>query len=108
MVGRAFYVLAVQMQTVAVSWQIYQRLHASLNQAALALGYIGLVQVIPIVLFALPAGQAADRFDRRTIVMTTQLIFGTCAAAMLLLTRFHAPVGAFYAVLFVAGNRQVL
>ena len=101
--GRVFYVFAVQMQTVAVSWQIYQRLHANLNQAALALGYIGLVQVIPIVLFALPAGQAADRFNRRTITMATQLNFGLCAAALLMLSHFGAPVGAFYVVLFVAG-----
>jgi MFS family permease len=103
MFGRIFYVLAVQMQTVAVSWQIYQRLHASLNQAALALGYIGLVQVVPIVLFALPAGQAADRFNRRTIAMATQLLFGFCAAALLLLSHTQAPVAAYYAVLFVAG-----
>jgi len=101
--GRVFYVVAVQMQTVAVSWQIYQRLHSSLNQAALALGYIGLVQVIPIVLFALPAGNVADRFNRRTIAMATQLLLGLCAAALLLLSRSNAPVDAYYAVLFVAG-----
>jgi MFS family permease len=103
MLGRAFYVVAVQMQTVAVSWQIYQRLHGSLNQAALALGYIGLVQVIPIVLFALPAGHVADRFNRRTIVMAMQLVFGMCAMALLLLSQFQAPIWAYYAVLFVAG-----
>ena len=101
--GRIFYIFASQMQTIAVSWQIYQRLHTSLRDAALALGYIGLVQVIPIVLFALPAGQAADRFNRRNIIMGTQLLFGICAATFLLLTHYHAPVGAFYAVLFVAG-----
>jgi MFS family permease len=103
MAGRVFYVLAVQMQTVAVSWQIYQRLHASVNQAALALGYIGLVQVIPIVLFALPAGHAADRFNRLTIARATQLLFAICALALLILSHLDAPVWSYYAVLFVAG-----
>ena len=103
MTARIFYVLAVQMQTVAVSWQIYQRLHASLNQAALALGYIGLVQVIPVILLSLPAGHAADRFSRRTILLTTQLLFGFCSALLLLLTRIDAPVAAYYVVLFIAG-----
>ena len=101
--SRVFYVVAVQMQTVAVSWQIYQQLRDNLNQAALALGYIGLVQVIPIVAFALPAGHAADRFNRRNIVLSTQFLFGLCSAALLLLTHLHAPVAAYYAVLFVAG-----
>jgi MFS family permease len=102
-VGRVFYVLAVQMQTVAVSWQIYQRLHASLHQAALALGYIGLVQVIPVILFSLPAGNVADRFNRRTIAMATQLLFGICSMTLLWLSHTDAPVRDYYVVLFVAG-----
>jgi MFS family permease len=101
--SRIFYVIAVQMQTVAVSWQIYQRMQGNLNQAALALGYIGLVQVIPIVAFALPAGHAADRFNRRNIVLGTQALFGLCAATLLLFSHLNAPVGAYYAVLFIAG-----
>ena len=63
------------MQTVAVTWEIYQRLRPNLKDAAMAMGYIGLVQVLPIILFALPAGQLADRFSRKMIAMTTQLVF---------------------------------
>ena len=73
--GRSFFTLAMQMQTVAVSWEIYQRLSAKTADAALALGLIGLVQVVPMMIFALPGGQAADRFDRKTIVRSTQLLF---------------------------------
>ena len=101
--GRSFFTLAMQMQTVAVSWEIYQRLSANTKDAALALGLIGLVQVVPMFLLALPGGQAADHFERRTIVRTTQLLFATCALGILILSRLHAPVGYYYMILGLAG-----
>jgi MFS family permease len=100
--GRSFFTLAMQMQTVAVSWEIYQRLSENTKDAALALGLIGLVQVVPMMIFALPGGQAADRFDRKTIVRSTQLLFAVCALALLILSRAHAPVGYYYMVLGIA------
>jgi MFS family permease len=100
--GRSFFTLAMQMQTVAVSWEIYQRLSAHTKDAALALGLIGLVQVLPMVLLALPGGQAADRLNRKTIVRSAQLLFAVCALSLLILSRWHAPVGAYYIVLAVA------
>ena len=60
--GRSFFTLAMQMQTVAVSWEIYQRLSAHTKDAALALGLIGLVQVLPMIVLALPGGQIAAYF----------------------------------------------
>jgi MFS family permease len=101
--GRAFYVLAMQMQTVAVSWQIYQRLKNTPHQAALALGYIGLVQVVPVLLFSIPAGHVADRFDRRLILMSTQLLIAICSVLLLFFSLTGAPVTAFYGVLFIVG-----
>jgi MFS family permease len=100
--GRAFFSLAMQMQTVAVSWEIYQRLHTNTKNAAFALGMIGLVQVIPIMIFSLPGGQAADRFERKTITRATQLLFAACACTLLFLSRAHAPVGYYYLVLSIA------
>ncbi len=100
--GRSFFTLAMQMQTVAVSWEIYQRLHMNTRDAALALGFIGLVQVLPMMIFALPGGQAADRLDRKTITRSTQLLFATCALALLILSRLHAHVGWYYLVLGIA------
>jgi MFS family permease len=100
--GRSFFTLAMQMQTVAVSWDIYQRLQVNIRDAALALGFIGLVQVVPMIVFALPGGQSADRFDRRTIVRSTQLLFATCALTLLILSRTHAQVGWYYLVLGIA------
>ncbi len=101
--GRSFFTLAMQMQTVAVSWDIYQRLQHNTKDAALALGMIGLVQVIPMLIFSLPGGQAADRFSRKTIVRSTQLLFATCAMALLILSHLHAHLGLYYLVLGIAG-----
>jgi MFS family permease len=92
----------MQMQTVAVSWDIYQRLHTNTRDAALALGFIGLVQVLPMMLLTLPGGQAADRFNRKTILRATQLLFAACALAMLVLSRTHAPISYYYVVLGIA------
>ena len=102
--GRSFFFLASQMQTVAVTWDIYQRLRLNLKDAAMAMGYIGLVQVLPIIFFALPAGQVADRFSRKTIVMTTQLLFALCALGFFLLSRTGAPVALYYVLLFIAAT----
>jgi MFS family permease len=100
--GRSFFTLAMQMQTVAVSWDIYQRLHTNTKDAALALGFIGLVQVLPMVFLALPGGQAADRLDRKTIVRATQLLFAACACVLLFFSRHHMPVAYYYLVLGIA------
>ena len=70
----------------------------------MAMGYIGLVQVLPIILFALPAGQLADRFSRKMIAMTTQLVFALCALSFFILSKNSAPVMAYYMVLFMAAT----
>jgi MFS family permease len=54
--------IAFQMQAVAVGWQIYDLTHSTFQ-----LGMVGLAQFAPIVLFTLPAGHVADRYDRRAV-----------------------------------------
>lgn len=58
-----------QMMSVAVGWQVYEITHRAFD-----LGLIGLVQFVPSVLLALPAGHVADQFDRRRIVTICQAI----------------------------------
>ncbi|WEN15966.1 MFS transporter [Rhodanobacter sp. AS-Z3] len=58
-----------QMLSVAVGWQIY-----AITGRAFDLGLIGLVQFIPSVLLALPAGHVADQFERRRIVLLGQVV----------------------------------
>lgn len=55
-----------QVETVAVLWVMHQA-----TKDALDLGLVGLVQALPVMLLALPAGQWADRFDRRRMLLVT-------------------------------------
>jgi MFS family permease len=79
LVARFLVSVAVQMQTVAVGWQVYQTTHSALD-----LGLIGLSQFLPFVLLVLPAGHVADRYDRRRVIFATYLL--AAFASLLLLT----------------------
>jgi MFS family permease len=72
------------MQSAAILW------HVSLlvpdDRRALALGMVGLVRVLPIVLFSLLSGVAADVFDRRRVMLVTQTLMALLAAVLALLT----------------------
>ena len=70
--------LAVQMQTVAVGWQVYE-----VTRDPLDLGLIGLSQFLPFVLLVLPAGHYADRHDRRRILVACYALMLVCAALLL-------------------------
>ncbi len=76
--GRVLLVLTVEAQSVAVGWQVYQITHRALD-----LGYVGLAQFLPVLLLVLVSGHAADRFDRRTVMLVCTL--GACLCSSLLL-----------------------
>ncbi len=94
--------LAVQMQNVAVGWQVY-----SMTHNLFYLGMIGLAQFAPFLLLILPAGHAADRYNRRNIVtacLATQLVVG-----LLLLAFAHSGmtvVWPVFAVLVLFGSAR--
>ena len=69
--------LGAGMVTVAVGYQVYQLTHRPLD-----LGLIGVSQFLPFVLLILPAGQAADRLDRRRIVGACYAILAVCDVAL--------------------------
>jgi len=74
-----------QMLSVAVGWQIYE-----ITGRALDLGLIGLVQFIPSVLLALPAGHVADQFERRRIVLLGQVLELLAIVVLAALSLMHA------------------
>jgi MFS family permease len=78
-VARVSSTVALQMQAVAVSWQMYD-----LTRNPLDLGLVGLTQFIPAVLLVLIAGHVADRLDRSKIVRTCQWIAGLASATLAL------------------------
>ena len=59
-VARVFTVVAMEMMSVAVGWQIYAITHSKFD-----LGYVGLAQFLPGILLFLVSGHAADRFNRK-------------------------------------------
>ncbi|HEY7363848.1 MAG TPA: MFS transporter, partial [Methylomirabilota bacterium] len=77
--ARVLSTLAFHVQAVAVGWQLYE-----LTGSALDLGLVGLVQFVPMVLLTLAAGQAADRYDRRGIVVVCQVVKAAAAATLAL------------------------
>jgi len=70
-IGRLCATLAVQVQAIALAWQVYAvaRQSSSVSEAALAVGMLGLAQFLPMFALTLFAGHAADIYDRRKIMM---------------------------------------
>ncbi|MGO4111551.1 MFS transporter [Paenibacillus sp. YAF4_2] len=68
-IARIFSASAFQILSVTIGWQMYD-----LTGSAFKLGLVGLAQFLPMLLLTLPAGQTADRYDRRTIVYLCQLM----------------------------------
>ncbi|MES2860096.1 MAG: MFS transporter [Pseudomonadota bacterium] len=83
--GRLAAVLAIQIQSSALLWQVYEiaRRDHPIEQASLYLGLVGLAQFVPLLLLTLPAGEMADRRDRRRTVILSILAEGTCALSFL-------------------------
>jgi MFS family permease len=69
--------VAIQMQSVAVGWQIYE-----ITRSPLDLGLVGLAQFLPTLMLFLLGGHAADHYDRRLIYRAC--LFVECLAVALL------------------------
>src|SRR5579862_7635020 len=77
--ARFFITTALEMQSVAVGWQIYD-----LTRRPLDLGLAGLAQFLPGVLLFLVSGHAADRIDRRKLVTLCYCGFAISSALLFL------------------------
>ncbi|HEY8460238.1 MAG TPA: MFS transporter [Blastocatellia bacterium] len=97
--GHLISTLVIQMQTTAVGWRLYEK-----TNSELALGMVGLVQIVPILGLALPAGQVADRFDRRKILATAITLSVTASLGLAAVNMWaSASVRLIYACLFLNG-----
>jgi MFS family permease len=98
--ARMAVVIGAEAQALAVAWQVY-----SITHRAIDLGYTGLALFFPGLLFLLPAGHIADRFDRRLVVL---VCYSLQALATILLFTFAfngiAHVWPIYVVLFLIGS----
>jgi MFS family permease len=98
--ARMAVVLGAEAQSVAVAWQVY-----SITHRAIDLGYTGLALFLPGLIFLLPAGHVADRFDRRRVILACYVLQVFCTGALAVLARNNTQnILAIYAVLFLVGT----
>jgi len=97
-VGWVTSVVGQQVQSVAVQWQVFQRV-GSASRGALALGIVGGVQALPLLLLALPAGHLADRFDRRKILMASELGACLCSIGLAVVSHANGSIVLMYVLL---------
>ena len=99
LVGRFVAALALQMQSVAIGWYLYDH-----TGDPMVLAYAGLSVFLPIALLTLPAGDIADRVDRRTIVGTAHVVLAVGAGVLFVLAATRTTQNwPFYAVLAGTG-----
>ncbi len=101
LMGRFVASLGQQMLTVAVGWELYER-----TNSALALGLVGLTQMVPMVLFTLPAGHVADNYDRKRIILVMTFVIACSSLGLTVISSRNADVFWIYFCLFAAGTAR--
>ena len=93
-------IIGAEAQSLAVAWQVYQMTHKPID-----LGYTGLALFLPGLLFILPSGHVADRFDRRRVILVCYSLQCLCTLTLFLFA-WHGlkTVWPIYAVLFFIGT----
>jgi len=92
-------VVATEMQAVAVGWQVYE-----ITKRPLDLGLVGLAQFLPSILLFLISGHAADRFNRRNVLLLCDFGFALCFALLIAITlRGNVATISIYIVLVLLG-----
>jgi len=87
LLGNFTSVMGRQMTTLAVGWEIYTRTHSPT-----LLGLVGLASAIPLLLFTIPAGNLADRWPRKWIIVLMQVITFFAVAGLAALSAWHTQL----------------
>ena len=98
--ARLLVILGAEAQSVAVAWQVYK-----ITGSALSLGNTGLALFLPGLLFMLPAGHVADRYDKRNVILLCYTLQAICTVGLLWIS-LH-PIHSIlpiYGVLFLIGT----
>ena len=86
------------MLSFAIGWELWLRTHEPF-----VLGMVGLVQVIPVLLLSLPAGHIADQYNRKRIVLISEITFALCALGLGWLSYTRGPLYLIYTLLLIIG-----
>ena len=101
LIGRFVAVIGQQMFATALGWEIYER-----TGSALALGLVGLTQVISIIACTLPAGHCADIYNRKHIIVWMTLLIAVANLALAGISAARAPMSLLYLCLVVTGTAR--
>jgi MFS family permease len=96
--GRFITAFGNEMLTFAIAWELWLRTHD-----AFALGMVGLMQVIPVILLSLPAGHVADQYNRKRIVLVSELFLALCVLGLGWLSSTQGPLVLIYVLLLGIG-----
>ncbi|MDR6774908.1 MFS transporter [Azospirillum sp. BE72] len=97
--ARVCSMLAIQMQVVAVGWQVY-----AMTDNPLDLGLVGLFQFLPTLALVLVAGHVVDNNDRKSVLFGALSVEMVAVAALFLLTMAGAlSPHAIFAVVALIG-----
>ncbi|MBE9256024.1 MFS transporter [Dolichospermum sp. LEGE 00246] len=97
-IGRVLLFTGGQMQTVALGWELYER-----TNSAMALGGIGLAQVLPMIALTLITGHVADKNDRKKITLLAMLLLMFCSLTLAAISYYQGAVFLIYACLLLTG-----
>ena len=75
--GRLITTFGGQMLSFAIGWELWLR-----TRSTFALGMVGLVQVVPVILLSLPGGHFADHHNRKRIVLVMQILLAACSLGL--------------------------
>jgi MFS family permease len=107
LLGSVLASIGMQMQAPVVGWQVAERTKDEplfgVIDPALALGLIGLVQFVPVLLLALPAGQIVDRYNRKRVLAAAQALVAVAALGLAALSACAGPVPLMYLCLLLTG-----
>ncbi len=96
LVGSQIISIGTSAQGLAIAWEMYSR-----TNEPLALGLVGLVQAIPMLLLTLPAGYLADIFDRRRLMIISMLLASAISLCLAAFSYFHGSIWMMYVLLFL-------
>lgn len=96
--GRFVAQIGEMMVSVGVGWELYER-----TESALALGLVGLVQIIPVILLSLPGGYIADRYNRKWVTLVSQVVLICCSIALAIVSLSNGPLPLIYVILALIG-----
>jgi len=101
LIGRFIASTGQQMLTMAVLWELYDRTGSTLN-----LGFVGLTQMVPMIVFTLPAGHFADNHNRKRVIVLTTFLIACWSLVLSLVSAYRARIFWIYLCLFMIASAR--